>query len=765
MNSYPLTIFWLRILALVAVEIGVVALLFAVAQRRCRTAAWRKILCEAALITAGVLAFSELSGAGRSFMALFVRPEKGPWAMFPTGDGSEPEAPANQPELSPQFRSKVFERVARNQPQASDSSITSHGTLVTSHKLPLAIRHSAITDSTVIFSFGIILGIGIAFVAGRACLGRIVLIFLGWRGKAFAESELLERIQLLARRFGFSRSVRIIESPRLASPIAFGFIRPTIGLPSTFSGKIPAAKQDAMLTHELAHLAAHDPVWYLVADLVAAVLWWHPGVWWLRRQLQLSSELAADEASLMTPQGPRVLAECLVEMGAQLAKPAPGHLRVAGFRSDLGCRVQRLMWLEGAQWTPISGSRAVLAKSVGPIAIAGILILCTAWAVPRELTKGDSMRTMKKRWQRALATFATLAAIQTPVVVGGQENSAQTAATKPPAGVALTPMATSIPVDAAYVAQNAPAAGAPAPGGELPTALPATHQPRPGASGVPTSEFPRLRPPRVGAARPLTPEEMPGGSQHGGRLEAKLREIVLDEVKFEGLPLNEVLMFLSDESRKRDPEKKGINFLINPNPPNQLSSGPIDPTTGLPLATEAIDVASTGVKFNMPLRHVTLADVLDAIVRVADKPIQYAVEDYAVIFSLRPDANLMPQMAGRPNTGPAPLVVRTFHVDTNTFVAGLESAFGIKVDTKGKGDSRKIQSALKELLVQLNVSMDGNKAIFYNELTGTVMVRVAVDDVDVIQAAIETLGGQPTGTYTVSYGPGGVPLPPGYGRR
>jgi hypothetical protein len=237
------------------------------------------------------------------------------------------------------------------------------------------------------------------------------------------------------------------------------------------------------------------------------------------------------------------------------------------------------------------------------------------------------------------------------------------------------------------------------------------------------------------------------------------------------LPLSEVLNLLSDESQKRDPEKKGINFLLNPNPPpNQASANTaIDPTTGLPIAgpVESVDISSANVKFNIPLRNVTMADVLDAIVRVADKPIQYAVEDYAVIFSLRPDANFMPQIAGRPNSGPGPLVVRTFHVDTNTFVAGLESAFGIKVETKGKGDlqSRKIQSALKELLAQLNVTMDGNKAIFYNELTGTVMVRVAVDDVDVIQAAIETLGGQPTGTYAVSYGPGGVPLPPGYGRR
>ena len=158
------------------------------------------------------------------------------------------------------------------------------------------------------------------------------------------------------------------------------------------------------------------------------------------------------------------------------------------------------------------------------------------------------------------------------------------------------------------------------------------------------------------------------------------------------------------------------------------------------------------VRFNMPLRHVTMADVLDAIVRVADHPIQYSVEDYAVIFSLRPEANVSAPIAGRA-PAPPPLVVRTFHVDTNTFVGGLESAFGIKLDTKGKEDSKKIQAGLKELLAQLNVSMDGNKAIFYNELTATVMVRVATEDLDVIQAAIETLGGQALGNpgYAIGY--------------
>src|SRR5690242_350163 len=74
MNSYPLTIFWLKILVLIAVEVGIVALLFVLLQRACRTAVWRRTFCQAALITSLVIAFSELSGVGRSVLAqLFVR--------------------------------------------------------------------------------------------------------------------------------------------------------------------------------------------------------------------------------------------------------------------------------------------------------------------------------------------------------------------------------------------------------------------------------------------------------------------------------------------------------------------------------------------------------------------------------------------------------------------------------------------------------------------------------------------------------------------
>src|ERR1700722_10817270 len=46
----------------------------------------------------------------------------------------------------------------------------------------------------------------------------------------------------------------------------------------------------------------------------------------------------------------------------------------------------------------------------------------------------------------------------------------------------------------------------------------------------------------------------------------KLNRIHLDQIAYDGLPLSEVLRQLSEQSKLRDPDRKGINFLINPNP-------------------------------------------------------------------------------------------------------------------------------------------------------------------------------------------------------
>ena len=118
-----------------------------------------------------------------------------------------------------------------------------------------------------------------------------------------------------------------------------------VGLPPRFASEHRPEQQDVMLAHELAHLVVSDPVWYRLADVATALLWWHPAIWWARRQLHAASEVAADEASLLVAYGPGVLAECLVALGARMLEPRTGGgigIEGSSYQSSLGRRVHRL---------------------------------------------------------------------------------------------------------------------------------------------------------------------------------------------------------------------------------------------------------------------------------------------------------------------------------------------------------------------------------------------------------------------------------------
>jgi type II secretory pathway component GspD/PulD (secretin) len=115
----------------------------------------------------------------------------------------------------------------------------------------------------------------------------------------------------------------------------------------------------------------------------------------------------------------------------------------------------------------------------------------------------------------------------------------------------------------------------------------------------------------------------------------KLHTIVIDEVRFKNTPLSDVVRFLDEEVRRQDPEKKGINFIINPFLDDLLNSK--DPNARLGAAsTNAMPIKNAVINIDLGLRDVLLIDALDAIVKSADKPIRFIVEDYGIVFGNRP---------------------------------------------------------------------------------------------------------------------------------
>ncbi len=223
---------------------------------------------------------------------------------------------------------------------------------------------------------------GGAVLAGLRALGpRAWLGWVGWRERGAVREEDRRRVEELAVRLGLGRSVRVVASRHLAGPMAFGVLRPAVGLPASFWTDHAPRQRDVMLAHELSHLGGRDPLWLALADTLCVLLWWHPAVWWARREFRAACETVADEASLVVEDGPAVLADCLVTLAARWRRGGVlGLFGMAGYRSGLGRRVQRLLALQA------SGSGGVLSQGsrlmVGSLVALAVMVSVwlPAWA-------------------------------------------------------------------------------------------------------------------------------------------------------------------------------------------------------------------------------------------------------------------------------------------------------------------------------------------------------------------------------------------------
>jgi hypothetical protein len=302
-------------------------------------------------------------------------------------------------------------------------------------------------------------------------------------------------------------------------------------------------------------------------------------------------------------------------------------------------------------------------------------------------------------------------------------------------------------LEAAYpnlslLAQATPAAEPETEDGEGPEAAPPPSQPRYLMDPVLAARYGLLRP-GMAVTNVVPASNSARSVRSRPAVRAKLEEITLEEVLYDSLPLNEVVKDLKHEAARRDPKKRGINFLINPSSREGRFQG-VDPTTGAPLPQQPIDVGAAIVRINLPLKDVRLIDVLDVIKKVAEPPIRYSIEDYGVVFSSAP-AQPLGQM-----------ISRTFKIDADTLAQGLANVAGLAVNQaspRGQTQSQQLTDLLRQFLASAGVTIESPNQVFYNDRTGILMIRVSDQEHDIVQAAVEMLSGE----KAVSNSPGIFP--------
>lgn len=157
------------------------------------------------------------------------------------------------------------------------------------------------------------------------------------------------------------------SSSRICSPVNIGS---GIVLPADYR-EWPPEKLRAVLAHEGSHVRQRDFYLQLLAGLYAALTWFSPLGWWLKRKLSELSEAISDRAGLEESRSRSAYAQLLLEFAAL---PRPTLTGVAMARSNnLSHRIDRLL-NESSFKQAFTGSRRAF---VAALIVPAVLVAAT----------------------------------------------------------------------------------------------------------------------------------------------------------------------------------------------------------------------------------------------------------------------------------------------------------------------------------------------------------------------------------------------------
>ena len=165
--------------------------------------------------------------------------------------------------------------------------------------------------------------------------------YLATREARPVSGEWANRLHVLARRMGISRSIRLRVTERPTGPCVIGWLPPTILVPADVLSALPAEQVEALLAHELAHVQRHDYLANGLQSVAETLVFYHPAAWWTSRQIRAEREHCCDDGGAALCESPTSYAQALVALEASRRTSVPFALAAA--EGPMLSRVRRLV--------------------------------------------------------------------------------------------------------------------------------------------------------------------------------------------------------------------------------------------------------------------------------------------------------------------------------------------------------------------------------------------------------------------------------------
>jgi beta-lactamase regulating signal transducer with metallopeptidase domain len=235
-------------------------------------------------------------------------------------------------------------------------------------QLAAGVAYSPVTDPWQQAMPGIVMA---WFAGAAACSLRLLMGFISAAAlrrsrHAPVLTEWQQTLDRLIERMHVSRSVRLLATDRVDSPLLIGWLRPVILAPVGVLCGLAPEQVEALLAHELAHVRRHDYLVNVLQGIAESLLFYHPVVWWISNQIRAEREHCCDDLAVAASGDVLVYARAL----AELESMRPAHFKAALSANDgsLLRRIQRLA-------DPVAAHRPAgwgVAWSLGALLLLGI---------------------------------------------------------------------------------------------------------------------------------------------------------------------------------------------------------------------------------------------------------------------------------------------------------------------------------------------------------------------------------------------------------
>ncbi len=216
--------------------------------------------------------------------------------------------------------------------------------------------------------------VGAWLVGVAACATRALVQYLRIRRLcrlgAHPLPEWDQRLAALCRRFGVTRPVRLLRSALVQTPSLFGWIAPVIVLPASVLVGLTPQQIELVIAHELGHVRRWDYAVNLMQIVVETVLFYHPVVHLVSRDVRNEREACCDDLVLRRGADPVDYATTLTTLEELRGMTHAPALAASG--GHLIGRIRRIVGAEPRFGAPAFGAQAVLVATLAFAAVMSV---------------------------------------------------------------------------------------------------------------------------------------------------------------------------------------------------------------------------------------------------------------------------------------------------------------------------------------------------------------------------------------------------------